>query len=200
MKKIILTVAAVFAISFVNAQEGSDNQGFAKGDLYMSGSVGINSTKMGDIKSDGYTFSPGVGYFVTENIALEGSISLTKQTVGVEVEGETFDIESTGLAFAVGGKYFFTPADKFSFFAGLGVGYGVNEIGEGEETVDLKTFSVALAPGVNYFFNSHFAAQASIGVLGYSSSKFDFEGAEAMNTFNLSLDLTNVNFSLIYKF
>ncbi|WP_291118205.1 outer membrane beta-barrel protein [Flavobacterium sp. UBA6135] len=199
MKKIILSVAAVLALGFANAQETSADSGFSKGDLYVSGSLGFNSTKMGDIKSDGYAFTPGVGYFLTENIALEGAISLTKQTMGMEFDGETMDIEAKGFAFAVGGKYFFTPADRFSLFAGLGVGYGVNKIGDGE-TIDLKTFSVSLSPGINYFFNSNFAAQASLGMLGYSSSKFDFDGAESMDTFSLSMDMTNINFSLIYKF
>lgn len=197
MKKIILSAAAVFAFATVSAQEGTE--GFAKGDLYLSGSLGINSTKMGDVKSDGYNFSPGVGYFLTENIALEGTLSVNKQTMSMDFEGETMDVEAKGFAFSVAGKYYFTPADKFSLFAGLGASYGVSKIGEGE-TLDLKSFGVALAPGINYFFSKNFAGQASVGVLGYTSSKFDIEGAESTNTFNLSLDMTNVNFALIYKF
>lgn len=199
MKKIILTVAAVFAFGAANAQDKTTSEGFSKSDLYLSGSIGINSTKMGDVKSDGYNFSPGVGYFLTENIALEGSISVNKQTVSMDVEGETMDVEAKGFSFSVAGKYYFTPADKFSLFAGLGAGYGITKLGDGD-TLDMKTFSVALAPGINYFFNKNFAGQASVGVLGYTSSKLDVDGADAMNTFNLSLDMTNVNFALIYKF
>lgn len=197
MKKVILSVLAVMTFGFANAQEGTE--GFAKGDLYLTGSLGINSTKMGDAKSDGYNFSPGVGYFLTENIALEGAVSVNKQTMTMDFEGESMEVEAKGFAFSVGGKYYFTPADKFSLFAGLGASYGTSKVGDGE-TIDLKSFGVALAPGINYFFSKNFAGQASVGVLGYTSSKFDVDGAESTNTFNLSLDMTNVNFALIYKF
>ena len=46
MKKIILTVAAVFAFGFANAQDKKEDSGagFSNGDAYISGSFGINST------------------------------------------------------------------------------------------------------------------------------------------------------------
>ena len=44
MKKIILTVAAVFALTFANAQDKKEgSEGFAKGDLYLSGTVGFSN-------------------------------------------------------------------------------------------------------------------------------------------------------------
>ena len=73
MKKIILTVAAVFALTFANAQDKKEKsgEGFSKGDLYLTGTAGFSSTKTGDAKSNGFTLSPGIGYFLSENLALE---------------------------------------------------------------------------------------------------------------------------------
>ncbi len=196
MKKVLLSAVALLAFGFANAQEEEKgNGGFAKSDLYLSGSVGFSNTKMGDAKADSYSFSPAVGYFLTDNIALEAGLMVNKMTM--EFEGE--ELEATGFGGSLGAKYYFTPADKFSFFVGAGAGYMTQKIGD-EDTVDFNTFSFAIAPGVNYFFSNNFAVQANIGVLGYSSSKFDVEGAESMDTFALGLDATNLNFALIYKF
>ena len=194
MKKLLFAAVAVFAFGAANAQEES-NGGFSNGDLYATGSLSISSTKMGDVKSDGYSFSPGVGYFVNENIALEAGLIVNKATM--EFEGDEF--EAKGFGGSVAAKYYFTPSNKFSFFAGVGVGYLTQKVGD-TDTVDFNTLSVAAIPGVNYFVSDNFALQASLGGIGYSSSKFDVDGAESTNTFALGLDLTNVNFSLIYKF
>ncbi|NJM80119.1 MAG: porin family protein [Flavobacterium sp.] len=195
MKKLLFAAVAVFAFGVSNAQEESSDGGFSQGDVYATGSLSISNTKMGDIKSDGYSFSPGVGYFVNENIALEAGLVINKATITVIDE----ELEAKGFGGSLGAKYYFTPANKFSFFAGLGVGYLTQKVGI-DETVDFNTLSVSVIPGVNYFLNNNFAIQASLGGLGYSSSKFDVEDAEASNTFALGLNLTNVNFSLLYKF
>ena len=65
MKKLLLSAVAVFAFTFANAQDG---EGFSKGDVFISGSVGFNSSKQGDAKSNEFSFSPAAGYFLTENI------------------------------------------------------------------------------------------------------------------------------------
>lgn len=194
MKKVLFAAVAVFTFGVASAQEES-NGGFSQGDVYATGSLSISSTKIGDVKADGYSFSPGAGYFVNDNIALEAGLVVNKATM--EIEGD--ELEAKGFGGSLAAKYYFTPADKFSFFAGLGVGYLTQKVGN-ENTVDLNTFSVAVIPGVNYFLNDNFALQASLGGLGYSSSKFDIDGAESADTFALGLNLTNVNFSLVYKF
>ena len=66
MKKIILTVAAVFALTFANAQDKKEStgEGFSNGDLYLTGTAGFSSEKAGNTKADGFTLTPGVGYFI----------------------------------------------------------------------------------------------------------------------------------------
>jgi long-subunit fatty acid transport protein len=141
MKKVLLAATAIFTFGLATAQE--DNAGFSKGDLYLSGSASFSSTKVGDFKTDGYSIAPAVGYFVTENIALEAGIGFNKQTMGMDFGDESFDADVKGFVFSAGGKYFFTPADKFSLFAGLGFAYASQEVSVFEESVDLNTFAVA---------------------------------------------------------
>ena len=73
MKKLILTAIAVFALTFANAQDG----GFAKGDVFLSGSFGYNSTKTGDIKNNSFEFTPRAGFFVSDNIAVGARLGFT---------------------------------------------------------------------------------------------------------------------------
>ena len=54
MKKIFLTVAAVFAFGFANAQEATTDGGFAKGDVFVTGGFGFSSEKTGDLKTNGF--------------------------------------------------------------------------------------------------------------------------------------------------
>lgn len=198
MKKVLLMAAiAVFGFTNVNAQEEESKGGFAKGDIYASGTVGFNSISQGDAKENEFTFSPAAGFFVNDNIALEFNLVVGSATS--EFGGAEDKLNSFGAG--VGATYFFTPADRFSFTTGLGVVYvnSKNEpAGGGEVKVD--TFGVAVAPGINYFVSDCFALRASIGALSYTTSKADFDGAEAVNTFALNLDLSDINFGVTYKF
>ena len=52
MKKVLLSAVALLAFGFANAQEEkSANGGFAKGDVFVSGSFGIASDKAYDLNS-----------------------------------------------------------------------------------------------------------------------------------------------------
>ena len=111
MKKVILSVAAVFAFGFANAQE-TVSEGFAKGDVFISGALGFSSQKQGDAKVTTFEVAPSVGYFVTPNIAIGGRLGFQS------VKDETEPIEEKTNSFSIGafGRYYFTPASKFSLF------------------------------------------------------------------------------------
>lgn len=76
MKKVILSVAAVFAFGFANAQE-TVSEGFSKGDVFINGAIGFGSTKTGDNKTTGFEVAPSVGYFLTENVAVGVRLGFT---------------------------------------------------------------------------------------------------------------------------
>ncbi|HEX8562627.1 MAG TPA: outer membrane beta-barrel protein [Flavobacterium sp.] len=207
MKKIILSVAAVFAFGFANAQEGTEStgKGFANGDVFITGSVGFSSETTGDFKSNSFNIMPQVGIFVSDNIAVGamiGYMSTTGDTYFAEVD-ETLEVKTNTLTIGAFGRYYATPASDFSFFGELGAGYvtATSEIDfPGSEESKANGFAVALSPGVSYFISSNFALEASIGALQYTTMKPDAEGAESTDTFGLELNLTDIQFGLVYKF
>lgn len=201
MKKVLLSAIAVMAFGFANAQEDSTT-GFAKGDLFMSGSFGYSSTKTGDVKSNQFSIAPKAGYFVTNNIAVGGQLGYLSGT-DTNIDGLGNEVDTDSSIFTVGafGRYYFTPARNFSFFGHLGFDYATlkseTEGVEGENKAD--GFQIALAPGISYFVSDHIALEATFGTLGYST--YEQDGAEdSTDSFELSADLTNITFGILYKF
>ena len=202
MKKLMLTAAAVFAFGFANAQEG---KGFSKGSMFLSGTATISNEKSDDFKVNEFTIAPKFGYFVDSNIAI--GLGLGFGNGEVKSDGETV-AENDVTSFGAFGRYY-VKTTGFAPFAELNVNYSTTSteyveflgeltpFGSGN---DVNTLSVNLAPGFNYFISDSFALETSVGVLGYSSSKEDVDGAEATNKLKLGLDFSNINFGLIYKF
>lgn len=191
MKKIILTIAAICAVSFANAQDSTDGTpGFAKGDVYLTGSFNFSNEKQGDVKADGLSIAPGIGYFLTENVALVGSLEYSSSK-------DTADVKTTGFGVSAGVKYFWTPASKFSLSLGGEVGYFTQK----SDDTDIKVNAIGLnvPVGLHYFVSDSFAVTTSWAGLSYTSAKADTSGAEAYNALNLKLDMSTINFGLIYK-
>ncbi|WP_162127364.1 outer membrane beta-barrel protein [Flavobacterium phycosphaerae] len=192
MKKIILTVAAVFALSFANAQDKKEGsgEGFGKGDIYLTGTVNFMNEKQGDLKSDGLTIAPGIGYFLTENLALVGSLEYSSSK-------NTAEVKTTGFGLSAGVKYFWTPASKFS----LSLGGQLSYMTEKEDAFDVKTNTIGLnvPVGLHYFVSDSFAITTEWAGLSYTSEKADTTGAEATNTIKLGGDLSTITLGLIYK-
>jgi outer membrane protein len=206
MKNVILTVAAVFAFGFANAQDKKEStgEGFAKGDVFVSGSVGFASEKTGEFKTNGFDFSPKAAYFVSENIAVGISLGIKS----VKISEGSDDAKNSTMSAGAFARYYTTPASKFSFFGQLGFNYNSYD---SEYYVDNSGnlalgdskgngFDVMLSPGVNYFVSNNFALEASFGALGYETTKPDYSGAEATNTFGLNVDMSTIKLGLVYKF
>ena len=188
MKKVLLCAAfAVFALTTTNAQDEDSSMGFSKSDLYVSGSVGLASVSSDGDSNTGYSISPTIGYFLSDNIALEAD--LTYSDAGVD--------DSSAFGIGLGAVYYFSPAEQFSF--GIGGGFDYNSADAGAD-IKLNTMFIGVSPGMSYFVSDSFALRAAVGSLGYSSSKADTDGAEATNTFGFSLDLDSIEFGVTYKF
>ncbi|MBS1533848.1 MAG: porin family protein [Bacteroidetes bacterium] len=197
MKKIILTVAAVFAFSFANAQDKKGgSEGFSQGDLYLTGTANLTNSKTGDVKSDGLTLAPGVGYFLTENIALEGSLSFKS---GKDTNAAGVETKTSGFGIAAGAKYLFTPADKFSLSIGGNISYMSTKVEVGGGDATTKEIGINVPVGLNYFVSSNFALTSTWGGLGYSSNDNGGKGADKTNKFGLGLDMSSISFGLLYK-
>lgn len=195
MKKIILTVATIFAFGVVSAQEGT---GFSKGNVFVSGAVGFSSDndKNADVKTNGFVIEPRVGYFLTENIAIGGKLGYGSEK---EDTAGTTTSDVSELTLGAFGRYYFTPASQFSLFAGLGVDYtsATNNLGA---KVKQNGLDVNLGAGLNYFVSSNFSLEAGVGVLGFGSSKSDVSGDKGSSSFGFGGDWRAVTFGVNYKF
>ena len=201
MKKIILTVAAVFALTFANAQdkkESTGGPGFANGDLYLMGTGSFSSDKTGDAKSDGFTLSPGLGYFVTDNIAIEGMLTYNSTTSNSGLPGAN-DFKTTGFGIAAGAKYFWTPASQFSVSLGAKLSYLSNKTDNGTTDFTSKVIGLNVPLGLNYFVSNNFALTTEWGGLGYTSDDNGGSGADKTNRINVGIDLSSISFGLLYK-
>jgi len=198
MKKLILTLAAVFAFGFANAQEAKESsEGFSKGDVFVTGGIGFGSETEGDFKESGFEFSPAVGFFVTEKIALGARINLTSGKFEEPLEE---DEKFNSFQAEVFGRYYWTPASKFSIFGELAVGFGSNKFEQGPAEFTENTFGVNAGVGVNYFLSSNWSIEAGWAGLGFNSNDNGGNGVESTDTFGLAIDLSSINFGLNYKF
>lgn len=196
MKKIILTVAAVFALSFANAQDKKEsNEGFAKGDVFVTGALTLSSEKTGDAKDNVFNFEPRVAFFVTENIALGAKIGFGSDK---ESTGSVTTKDMSSFTGGVFGRYYFTPASKFSLFANLGLDFSnmKNKLSNGKA----NEMSLGLGAGLNYHLSNHFSIEAMAGALTYKSNDNGGNGAEKTNTFDFGGDWRSVSFGVNYKF
>ena len=202
MKKVILTMAAVFALTFANAQDKKEKStggpGFSNGDLYLTGTANFSSDKTGDQKSDGFTLSPGAGYFVTDNIAIEGMLSYKSTTTNSGAPGAS-DVKDTGFGVAAGAKYLFTPANAFSLSLGARLSYMSTKVDNGFTTGTDKEIGFKVPLGLHYFVSNNFAITSEWGGLGYTSNDNGGNGADKTNKISLGLDLSSISFGLLYK-
>ncbi len=201
MKKIILTVAAVFALTFANAQdkkESTGGPGFANGDLYLTGTAGFNNTKTGNAKADGFTLSPGLGYFIADNIAIEGQLTYTSGKDNNTVDFPGQDFKTTGFGIGAGARYYWTPASQFSLSIGANVTYMSTKEEVGSASRTGKEIGLNIPLGMNYFVSNDFALTSTWGGFGYSSND-NYGVGDKTTGFNLGLDLSTIKFGLLYK-
>ncbi|MBA5246003.1 porin family protein [Marnyiella aurantia] len=204
MKKVLL-VGAVALFGAVNAQVETPVEGFVKGDTFITGAIGYTSAKQNNFEESTFTVAPSVGHFVSPNIAVGARVGYTNGTMEDTFATVVVSEEVDAITAGVFGRYYTTPASRFSLFGELNVNYANakytdnNGITAATET-KYNGFNFGIAPGVNYFINKNFALEAAVGVLSYSTMKEDVAGAEAVDTFNFGLNFTDVTLGLVYKF
>ncbi|MBZ4043169.1 MULTISPECIES: outer membrane beta-barrel protein [Flavobacterium] len=194
MKKIVLSMVAVLAFGFANAQD-STGKGFSKGNVFISGSVGINSEKEGDVKESGFEIAPKVGFFVTDNIAIGGRLGYRSD----KAENAVTDTrDEARLSVGAFGRYYFTPSSDFSLFGELGVDYSSVD----DKLADAKANEIGanLGLGLSYFVSSNFAIEATWAGLGFTSNDNGGDGVDKTNTFGLGANLDSINLGVVYKF
>jgi hypothetical protein len=207
MKKIILSAAALCAFAFSNAQEVTTTEGgegFKQGDFFITGAVGFGTvSNPGDLKSNTFVIAPKVGFFATENIAVGIALGYSNNTADENDGIDTYEVKNNTFEVGAFGRYYFTPASKFSIFGQLNVAYATSKTEvdvPGTPEYKANGFNIGVAPGLSYFVSEHFALEATFGVLGYNTAKPDVDGAESTDAFNVGLNLSDINLGLVYKF
>ncbi len=192
----MLTTFAILGLTLVHAQDGSTTTGvgFTKGDAFISGSFGFSTSSSGDTKGTTFSVSPRVGYFVSEKFAIGARVGYqnASQEFGTnETDSNTFTIGAFG-------RYYFTAINKFSIFGELGIANNNTKIDI--DGVENKTngFGVNVRPGINYFLNSNFALEMTIGAISYNTVNPD--QGDSADLFNIGLNLDNIFLGLVYKF
>lgn len=196
MKKIILTVAAIMAFGFANAQETSSGNGFSKGDMWAEGSFSFRS---GDVE-DSWAFNPKIGYMVNDKWGVGGKLDFSGAEQSNGNKSGTFGIG----VFAR--NYFLSLGAQKSFqaYGEIGLGYAslATEPNGGEKTTD-SAMSANIDLGMNYFFTSHWAATFKLAnILSYNST--NPENGDNASDLNVNVNLFNnifaqPQFGLLYK-
>lgn len=196
MKKLFFTLAILLGLATtVSAQE--------VGQIWVGGSVGFNSTKIGDgDRVSSYRIVPEIGYVFTENMG-----------VGIKL-GYTHNKEAFGFRNGIAAKDAFTvnPFLRYSFLKGDigglfidgGAGY---TYGKAEDTVDsngdkvkgtkLNAWEVGFRPGVAVKVSDKISLTGKFGFLGYQHQKI---GDAKANDFGFDFDLsqTELGVSIVF--
>lgn len=205
MKKLFLAAFAVFAFASVDAQEDAKIFGFSEGDIFVEGNIGFNSSndKNTDEKTNSFNISPKVGFFITDDLAIGGELSLNSFK---EEVGGTDTSDMTGFGVGAFARYYFLDlGERFRTNAEFGVAYSSSNDKIDDEK--LNGFGAGLGLGINYFVTEKIALSFGLkNVLSFSSAKYDTDGAEAETNFNFGFgDVANpfggnASFGLLFLF
>jgi outer membrane protein W len=197
MKKIIFTVAAIFALGFANAQDkGIANNGFSKGNKFLEGSFSFRS---GDVE-DSWALTPKMGYMLDNKWAFGGFLAMGGTKDNANNKHGNFGIG------AFGRYYFLSLGESKSFNAYGEIGLGYTSLTNDPNNSSKKTSSAMNANidlGMNYFFTPHWAAVFKLAnILSYNNA--NPENGSNTSDLNVNVNLFNnifatPQFGLLYK-
>jgi len=194
-KSFIVLCALVLAATCVNAQTSSGSMMLGGGLNFYSRSYQAGSAN----DQNGVTFSPGFGYFISDNFALGATVTLYSARSGT---GSNKTVQS---AFGIGPfarYYLFTSNDRFAFFGEAQLAYSTSKYDPPVGNVDKgNEISFALSPGAAFFFNEHWALEFSIS--GFSIASGDPDTStdnDKYTTVGLGLDSFNPQLGFRYHF
>lgn len=199
MKKIILSLAAVFAFGAATAQEMS-SFGFGQGDVIVEGNLIFKSesSDSGNVKKNEFGFAPSAGYFISDDFAVGLGLNISSSK---SKTGNIIASEGSGFGVGVYGRYYFLElGQRFKTYGQVGVGFGSSK----ENSVKSTAFNVGATLGVNYFLTERLAINFAVSdLIGFRSSKP--EGGTATNTFGVNINefdnfFATPTFGLTYKF
>ncbi|NDP27779.1 MAG: porin family protein [Flavobacterium sp.] len=198
MKKIIFTVAAIFAFGIATAQDVTvpAGNGFSKGDKFAEGAF---SFRTGDVQ-DSWALTPKMGVMLNDKWAVGGYLALGGTKDNANNKHGNFGVG----AFA---RYYFLSlgaSKSFNAYGELGLGFSslTNDPNDGDKR-STSAMNANIDLGMNYFFTSHWAATFELAnILSYNNANPE----SGSNTSDLSINVNLFNnifaipqFGLLYK-
>lgn len=191
MKKLFLSIAVLAAGTASYAQIG-------QGSILLGGSLAFSSTGeqtnktvaggvTTETKTPGFSnwnFSPRVGYFLSDNLAVGLDLGLGQSHVKTVTNGTAEEkVSSFNLDLGLFARYYMNISDNFYFFGQARVGYrsssyqdrmpdpaNANTLIDGPE-VTSNTFGIGITPGLTYFPSPKWGVDFTLGgIIDFSST------------------------------
>ncbi|MFT5891253.1 MAG: outer membrane protein [Dokdonia sp.] len=178
-----ILILSLLLYSFVGLSQSDDDTSTAptaKGNFVVGGSSNFNfssstpktrrskGTDDDGIRSTRFSFTPNLGYFVIDNLAVGGGVSFTSgRTKSNELD---FDSRNTRTIFSVFSLYYFTEGNIKPFLqgsVGLGFSNSKNEMNSIESESKSSIFNYGFNGGVAFFIGKSFSVDLGAG---YTSS------------------------------
>ena len=195
MKKTFIFLLAFITISNLAAAQTSAGNMMVGGGLSYS-SVSYPGTTTSNEAN--ISFSPGFGYFISENLAVGAALTMSSFRDGT---GPNRDVQSSVGIGPFARYYIFTSNEQFGFF-----GHGQLTFASGKSDFAgnisrNNSLSIALSPGAAFFFNEHWAVELTIRGLVYRTTdpNTDQEN-DTYNTVDVGLGLFSPSLGFRYHF
>lgn len=155
-KSIIALLFLVIGSTYVHGQTSAGN-------MMLGGGLSFNSVSYqagSDNDESNVIFSPGFGYFVSDNLAIGTTLTLSSGRDGTGA-GKTVS-SSFGLG-PFARYYIFTSNESFAFFGQAQLSFETGKVDPPVGNVRRSSeISFALSPGAAFFFNEHWAVEFAL--------------------------------------
>lgn len=193
MKKLHLLFAFLLIVS-----ASSMAQSYNK---WLGGGIGFNSTDKGETKSSEFTFRPTIGFVLSPEWSLGGSLAFTSG----KVENNVSETTTTSFGIIPFARYKFASAGKFAFFGQAELPYTNTNEENGSVEISYSSFGIQARPGLTYNFTERLGATMLMpNLLYFRSISGDIDQTDTallLNTgYSISGYFLNPTFSFIYRF
>jgi len=181
MKKqllILVLFMGLFAISYAQDKK-----------MFAGVSLGFSSVEN---VSSSFNIGPRLGYWLSENSAIVGSLSYASST------NKAANPEVTNSGFGIGAQYRhgWNHGDNTFFYIAPGVRF--NSLSSDVPNSQSSTqFIVNLTPGVDYMMGDRWSINAEIGLLNFVSHS---SGGVSSSSFDVNMNMDALSFALWYHF
>ena len=184
MKKVMTLLLLFIVVASANAQRTKTSSITATNGFYVGGGVTFESTS----DETAIAIVPEIGYKMSNKASLGARVGFGSQGSG--------DSKYTIFSIKPYVRQNLMALGQIKFI----LDYQLLYQSDGLKDNKTNTFGLGIAPGLFYQLNNRLSVATHLGFVGYTSSKLDVEGAEAVNKFSLNASSENLGLSLFYNF